>query len=74
VKLEDHMNDRVSFEWAMLRARQRAEAEGRTPTFREMLDEAQKELDEEHRRLEKEVAEARADPKPAGKSKRRRSK
>jgi hypothetical protein len=65
VKLEDHMDDRASFEMAMFRARAKATKEGRNPTFRQMLDEAQKELEEEHRRLEQEVAAARADSSPS---------
>lgn len=60
ITLNEHMNDRQAFEMAMFRARAKAAQEGRKPTFREMLGEAQKELEEEHRRLEKEVAEARA--------------
>ena len=59
MKLEEHMDDRQSFEMAMFRARMKAEEEGLNPTFREMLDLAQKELEEEHARLAKSVAEIR---------------
>lgn len=60
MKLEDHMDDAHSFEWAMFRARARATEEGRNPTFQEMLQEAQKELEEEHARLAQEIAQATA--------------
>lgn len=56
MKIEEHMDDQESFEWAMFRARMKAEEEGRNPTFREMLDEAQKELEEEHARLVQQIA------------------
>ena len=60
MKLEDHMDDRQAFELALLRVRGRAVAEGRTPTHREMLAEAQRELEEENRRLAARVAELKA--------------
>ena len=51
MNLDEHLEDRQAFELALLRVRGRAVKEGRTPTHREMLAEAQKELEEENRRL-----------------------
>lgn len=56
MNLDDHLNDPEAFDLALLRVRGRAIAEGRTPTHREMLREAQEELEAENRRLAAEIA------------------
>lgn len=62
MKLEDLMNDRGAFEGAMFRARLKAEEEGRNPTFREMLDEAQKILQADYDRLAAEIKASGSSP------------
>lgn len=49
--VDEHLNDRQAFELAMFRVRAKAVREGRHPTHREMLEEAQTELEAENQRL-----------------------
>ena len=57
MNLDEHLNDPEAFDLALLRVRARAVQEGRTPTHREMLREAQEELEAENRRLAARIAE-----------------
>lgn len=51
IDLEDLMNDRQAFEMAMWRVKTRAQEEGRTYTFRELLKQATEELRKDYERL-----------------------
>lgn len=51
VSKEEYMNDQIAFEMALHRVRNQATREGKKPTFRELLDLAKVELEQEYDKM-----------------------